>query len=118
MMVPRICKHMMCNELQRNGGSIWRLVGVLEGHKGTPPVARDQRQSGGHLAVEFWSMRVRLTRKFADSVDGVDLSRAHAGDVLNLTRAEAELLMAEDWAEPVEDRLVQVPHTPERRHLG
>ena len=44
-------------------------------------------------------MRVRLTRKMADSLDGVDLSLAHVGDTLDLTRQEAELLIIEGWAE-------------------
>lgn len=43
-------------------------------------------------------MRVRLIKKFAEKIDGVDL-RAHApGDTLNLDRSEARLLLAEGWA--------------------
>jgi hypothetical protein len=47
-------------------------------------------------------MRVRITRKFAEWIDGVDLSHHRVGDVMEVTRHEAELLVAEDWA-------VQVP---------
>lgn len=43
-------------------------------------------------------MRVRLTRKLADCLDGVDLSRYAVGDVLDLPKWEAHLLIAEGWA--------------------
>jgi hypothetical protein len=44
-------------------------------------------------------MRVRLTRKFADLINGIDLSKAHTGETLDLSQREAEILMAEGWAE-------------------
>src|SRR5438045_645023 len=44
-------------------------------------------------------MRVRLTRKLADMLDGVDLAHHRVGDVFNATRHAAELLIAEGWAE-------------------
>ena len=43
-------------------------------------------------------MKVVLTRKLADSMDGIDVAGRHVGDVLDLTAAEAELLLAEHWA--------------------
>jgi hypothetical protein len=43
-------------------------------------------------------MRVRLTRKFAERLDGVDLSGCHVGDQLDLSPADARLLVAERWA--------------------
>ena len=43
-------------------------------------------------------MRVRLTRKLAERVDGIDLSSYQEGDVLDLSGREAELLVAEGWA--------------------
>jgi len=43
-------------------------------------------------------MRIRLTRKLADYLDGIDLSRSHEGDVLELSHLEAQLLIAERWA--------------------
>lgn len=46
-------------------------------------------------------MRVRLTRKLAECVDGVDLSRSREGDVLDLSPHDASLLISEQWAEPV-----------------
>ena len=45
-------------------------------------------------------MRVRLTRKFADQIDGVDLEGYRVGDVLDLPPKEARLLLAEEWARP------------------
>ena len=44
-------------------------------------------------------MLIRLTRKLAECVDGVDLSRSREGDVLDLSSREGELLIAEGWAE-------------------
>lgn len=43
-------------------------------------------------------MRIRLTRKYADLIDGVDLSKCKVGDVVDLPDREAELLIAEGWA--------------------
>lgn len=40
-------------------------------------------------------MRVHLTRKLAESVDGVDLSARRAGDTFDLPSREAELLIAD-----------------------
>jgi hypothetical protein len=45
-------------------------------------------------------MRVRLVRKLADRLDGVDVSGHSSGDILELSRRDAELLIAERWAEP------------------
>ena len=42
---------------------------------------------------------VRLTRKYAEVIDGVDLSDAHVGDRLDLSPHDAEVLIAEGWAE-------------------
>jgi hypothetical protein len=47
-------------------------------------------------------MQVRLTRKLADRLDGVDVSAYNSGDVLDITRREAELLIAEGWAMPLD----------------
>jgi len=66
--------------------------GPNQGHAGTPP--RSPR------AKEL--MRIRLTRKLADCLDGVDLSHYSVGDVLDLPGREAYLLIAEGWAEASE----------------
>ena len=61
-------------------------------------------------------MRVVLTRKLADCVDGVELSGWRVGDVLDLPDQEASLLLAERWA--IRDRrIVNVAAPLERRRL-
>jgi hypothetical protein len=47
-------------------------------------------------------MRVRLTRRLAERLDGVDVSARAVGDVFEVTHQEGELLVAEGWA-------VQIP---------
>jgi hypothetical protein len=49
-------------------------------------------------------MKVRLTKKLADAIDGVNLGTSRVGDVLELSELEARLLIAEDWATPRERR--------------
>ena len=44
-------------------------------------------------------MWIRLTRKLARCLDGIDVSQRCVGDVFELPSAEAELLVAEQWAE-------------------
>jgi hypothetical protein len=59
-------------------------------------------------------MWIRLTRKLAQFLDGIDVSQYKAGDVFELTRAEGELLIAEGWAEPyvrVKARVYQLRKT-------
>ena len=45
------------------------------------------------------NMRVRLTRKLANEIDGIDLSLHHVGDIIDLPTQQARTLMAEAWAE-------------------
>jgi hypothetical protein len=45
-------------------------------------------------------MRVRLIRKLADKLNGVDVSKRRVGDVIDRPRRDAELLVAEGWARP------------------
>jgi hypothetical protein len=45
---------------------------------------------------------VRLTRKYAEAIDGVDLSRNQVGDLLDLSPRDAQMLIAEGWAAPSE----------------
>ena len=49
-------------------------------------------------------MRVKLVRKFANVLNGVDLSKAQIGDVLDVMPHHAAMLVAEGWAE-------EAPHT-------
>jgi hypothetical protein len=44
-------------------------------------------------------MRVRLTRKFAQKIDGIDLSNFDVGDLIDLPDGKAKLLVAEEWGE-------------------
>jgi hypothetical protein len=43
-------------------------------------------------------MRVRLIRKLAERIDGIDLRAYEPGDTLDIARSEARLLIAEGWA--------------------
>ena len=45
-------------------------------------------------------MQVQLVRRLADHLDGIDVTRYRVGDVFELPRREAELLIAEGWAIP------------------
>ena len=48
-------------------------------------------------------MRIRLTRKLADYLDGIDLSEYRPGDVISLSPWQTRLLIAEGWAERMSD---------------
>ena len=43
-------------------------------------------------------MRVRVVRKLADWVDGIDLSHCTAGDLIDLADRQARIMIAERWA--------------------
>jgi len=45
-------------------------------------------------------MQVRLTRKLANYLDGIDVSEYEVGDLIELPVREAHLLIAEAWATP------------------
>ena len=59
-------------------------------------------------------MRVRLVRKLADRIDGVDLRGHEVDEVFDVSSTDARLLMAEEWA-IAERRSVDLPHRVERR---
>lgn len=48
-------------------------------------------------------MRVRLTKKLAEIVNGLDLSHCDEGDVIDLPARHAQMLVIEGWAEDVVD---------------
>ena len=50
--------------------------------------------------------KIRLTRKFAQMINGIDLSRACPGEDIDVTHREADILIAEGWAEYTEERAV------------
>ena len=66
---------------------------------------RNNGNNGRARASAAETMSVRLTRKYAEAIDGVDLSGADVGDHLALPPRDAEVLIAEGWAEPT-----PVPH--------
>ena len=70
--------------------------------------------AGNMLAAKRCVMAVRLTRKLAEKIDGVDLSAFRVGDVLHLPFRSAWLLMAEGWAEMIERRRQPRPDGPAR----
>ena len=76
------------------------------GRASGPPTSADrtasQHQRDSQAADEVRS--VRLTRKYADIIDGVDLTDAQVGDRLNLSPHDAEVLIAEGWAEHAAQR--------------
>jgi hypothetical protein len=62
-------------------------------------------------------MRVRLVRKLAERIDGIDLSNYKIGDVLELPARKARLLFAEGWASRAGSDAAAVPHTVRARRL-
>ena len=61
-------------------------------------------------------MYVRLTRKLADSLDGIDVSRVMVGDVIELADAEAAMLISEGWAERTADEAAKnLPRTSDSK---
>ena len=42
-------------------------------------------------------MQVRLNRKLAEKIDGIDLSNYEVGDVIDLPTRKARMLVAEGW---------------------
>jgi hypothetical protein len=76
---------------------------------GVGPTARRLMHSAAWwLQIFVVAMRVRLTRKLAERIDDIDLTRNRVGDVLDLPAAEARLLVAEEWAISTERRRVDV----------
>ena len=49
-------------------------------------------------------MRVRLVKKLAEMIDGIDLKYRQVGDLLDVSPHEARLLFAEQWAVPAQQR--------------
>ena len=53
-------------------------------------------------AARVFALRIRLTRKFAVCLNGLDLSRVEVGDVLVLSLEDASMLIREGWAERID----------------
>ncbi len=63
-------------------------------------------------------LKVRLTRKLAQIINGIDLSRARAGEELELSTRDAEVLIAEGWAallDSAQDRAPRSGRPPRKR---
>lgn len=58
--------------------------------------------TGPKFAGVFFTMKVRLVRKLASTMNGVDVSRLKVGDTIDLNRERAESLIASGWAEPAD----------------
>jgi len=63
-------------------------------------------------------MLVRLVRKLADNLDGIDVSGHREGDVLDLPASRAALLIAERWAVPDRRREIRGASTVKERSLA
>ena len=50
---------------------------------------------------------IRLIRKLANEIDGVDLTDRRVGEIMYLPAPQARLLIAEGWAEPAPDVLAE-----------
>jgi hypothetical protein len=50
------------------------------------------------ILLQHCRMRVRVVRKLADWVDGIDLSHCTAGDLIDLAERQARIMIAERWA--------------------
>jgi len=55
-------------------------------------------------------MRIRLTRRLAEKLNGVDLSHRRVGDLMELSTHDAEVLIAAKWGVAVESAAI----TPQR----
>jgi hypothetical protein len=63
-------------------------------------------------------VKVRLTRKFAQMLNGIDLSKCHAGEDIDLSPRDAELLIKEGWASPIDTADDREPHRPKASDVG
>jgi len=61
-------------------------------------------------------MKVRLTRKYAERIDGIDLRGREPGDLLDLSMGEARLLVAEQWAIPEQRQRHELVSDDRRAH--
>ena len=50
-------------------------------------------------------VRIRLTRKLAAVLNGLDVSSLQIGDVIELPESAARMMITERWAEPVSEHV-------------
>jgi hypothetical protein len=80
---------------------------------GSPPSMVTERRRGP-ASDAFIS--VRLIHKYANTVDGVDLSHVNVGDHVRLRSRDATLLIAEGWAVPYRDCVNAERRRPSTAH--
>ena len=58
---------------------------------------------------------LRLTKKLAEEIDGISLVGYRVGDLVHLSRKDADVLLAEGWAEVVAEQMYIVGPGADRR---
>ena len=58
-------------------------------------MVRDYRDA---LPAGNGTVRIRLTKKLAESIDGIDLEQRRVGDIFEVSESEGRVLVAEQWA--------------------
>ena len=103
-----VMKSQLAGKICPVGGQI-----LPAGRQKTRQVARVPR------GAQIPGMKVRLTHKFSELINGVDLSHAKKGDTLDLPDRDARTLIAEGWAvyEPVRAGRDRAHDKPARRRL-
>ena len=61
------------------------------------------RPSNDSVTQRATTATVRLTRKLAEEIDGIDLTRYRVGELIALPDQEAKMLVAEGWAELISE---------------
>src|SRR4051812_26043934 len=75
------------------------------------------RKSFRLASTQTMTTRVRLTKKLASILDGVDVSMLNVGEILELPDSSAALLVAEKWAEPIEHSVAELVAEPGVDHV-
>ncbi|HWW89056.1 MAG TPA: hypothetical protein VNZ26_35930 [Vicinamibacterales bacterium] len=57
-------------------------------------------------------MKLRLTKRFADAIDGISLAGCRIGDVIDFPLHEARVLLASEWAVIAESQTSEVADVP------
>lgn len=59
-------------------------------------------------------MLIKLVRKFANVINGIDLTNVGVGDVLDSKARDASMLITEGWAEPAMSVHVSQPPSKQK----
>ena len=65
--------------------------------------------ASAHAKNVLTQMRIKLVRKYANSLNGIDLTSVAVGDIVELQPYHAVLLIREGWAEPLEEPSNKAP---------